>query len=186
MYYAFRGQLQAIKKEGIVLEVNNISYFIHMQKHQNLSVGQTYYIYLYFAINKENEQNLFGFIDLAEKELFLALIEISGIGPKTALNILSGGSIDDLLNAINLNNLKYFKNTPGVGPKTASQIIFALQGKYAPKVEQSPALLAAFEAAQALGFKQKEIQNAYEKVKNQISPEMNENKITMLILQNIK
>lgn len=184
MYYSLKGRILKVMKDAIALDVNNVGYYVYISKVDSLTVGQELFILTYLSI-RDNEQNLYGFYNEEERNIFLKLIEVSGVGPKTALQVLNAGGVDDLINAINSNNLKYFKTVSGVGPKTASQIIFALQGVFSPKEAQSPQVLGAFEIVAALGFKTSEIKTAYESAKPLITNEMNEKQISMIILRKL-
>lgn len=87
-------------------------------------------VLLYSSLRlKEDTIELYGFESLDEKEMFEALITISGIGPKLALNILSGISYEELANAIRTNNLARITAIPGIGKKTAERIIVELKDK---------------------------------------------------------
>ena len=84
---------------------------------------------------------LYGFINKEEKELFLKLIGVSGIGPKSGLAILAAEDHVGLVNAIENDDTKYLQKFPGVGKKTAAQIVLDLQGKLS---ELSPEVMEAF------------------------------------------
>ena len=79
---------------------------------------------------RENELTLYGFIDENEKALFNKLINVSGIGPKSALAILANGDSEGLVNAIANEDPTYLMQFPGVGKKTAQQIVLDLKGKF--------------------------------------------------------
>jgi holliday junction DNA helicase RuvA len=81
------------------------------------------------TIVREDAFQLFGFKTLREKELFLLLISVSGIGPKSAITALSGMSADEIISAIRTNNLVRLNAIPGVGKKTAERIVIELRDK---------------------------------------------------------
>ncbi len=81
------------------------------------------------TIVREDAFQLFGFKTLREKELFLLLISVSGIGPKSAITALSGMSADEIISAIRQNNLARLNSIPGVGKKTAERIVIELRDK---------------------------------------------------------
>jgi holliday junction DNA helicase RuvA len=81
------------------------------------------------TIVREDAFQLFGFKTLREKELFLLLISVSGIGPKSAITALSGMSADEIISAIRSNNLVRLNTIPGVGKKTAERIVIELRDK---------------------------------------------------------
>ena len=106
MYYYFKGQISLIKKDYVVIEVNNIGYQVYVSNVDNFILGEYRTIYLYNVV-REDEQYLAGFSSLEEKEAFESLISVKGIGPRTALGILSGTTVNDLYNAIASNNVTY-------------------------------------------------------------------------------
>ncbi len=78
---------------------------------------------------KQDSISLFGFATLAERDIFQVLLAVSGIGPKLALNILSGISVDDMIRAIRDRDLRRLTNVPGVGKKTAERMVLELRDK---------------------------------------------------------
>ncbi len=83
------------------------------------------------TVVREDAFALFGFNTLREKELFLHLISVSGIGPKSAITALSGMSADEIISAIRQNNLARLNSIPGVGKKTAERLVIELRDKIA-------------------------------------------------------
>ncbi|MDD7316912.1 MAG: Holliday junction branch migration protein RuvA [Bacillales bacterium] len=161
MYYYFKGQISLIKKDYVVIEVNNIGYQVYVSNVDNFILGEYRTIYLYNVV-REDEQYLAGFSSLEEKEAFESLISVKGIGPRTALGILSGTTVNDLYNAIASNNVTYLKKLPGIGSKAAAQIILDLKGQLAlAGVENTKANINQYQevrdALKSLGFKVKEI-----------------------------
>jgi Holliday junction DNA helicase RuvA len=107
---------------------------------------------------------LYGFLSLEDKELFLKLLSVSGIGPKSAVAIMAAEDTDSLASAIQNGKVKYLTRFPGVGKKTASQIVLDLKGKLGDYVKKStaaadltPSLQDALLALVALGYTQKEV-----------------------------
>lgn len=159
-----------IQEESVVLDVNGIGYeiicpnpFIY-QKHMD----QETFIHTYHHV-REDIQCLFGFQDEDEKLLFIKLISVSGIGPKSAINMIGTVQVPDFIAAIEQEDEKYLTQFPGVGKKTARQIILDLKGKLSglfsiePKTGGSsaksnePDLTEVQEALKALGYTQAEI-----------------------------
>lgn len=142
MYEYIRGTVQEVSPSYLVLDNNGIGYHILIanpfrlasQKHQEATV------YIYQGVTQDSIR-LYGFINKEEKELFLKLIGVSGIGPKSALAILAAEDHVGLVNAIENNDVKYLQKFPGVGKKTASQIVLDLQGKLS---DLSPEVVEAF------------------------------------------
>ena len=121
-------------------------------------------------IVRENEMALYGFIDESEKILFNKLLNVSGIGPKSALAILANGDAQGLVNAVANDDVSYLTQFPGVGKKTAQQIILDLKGKLddlavsagltptvAQPTDNNQALADALAALTSLGYSAKEI-----------------------------
>ena len=127
MYYSMRGKVLVIKEDFIVLEVNNIGYEIFISHSDNFYLEQEVLVYLHEVV-REDEHYLVGFASLEEKEVFMSLISVKGIGPKTALGALSATTPSNFINAIKNSDIKYLKKLPGIGPKVASQIVLDLKG----------------------------------------------------------
>ncbi|MBU7538104.1 Holliday junction branch migration protein RuvA [Leuconostoc lactis] len=121
-------------------------------------------------IVRENEIALYGFMDENEKILFNKLLNVSGIGPKSALAILASGDAQGLVNAVANDDASYLTQFPGVGKKTAQQIILDLKGKLddlavsagldlttTQPVANNQALADALAALTSLGYSAKEI-----------------------------
>jgi holliday junction DNA helicase RuvA len=114
----------------VIVETGGIGYQINVSLHTYAQIEKLEQVKLltYFYV-KEDQQTLFGFADNVEKQLFIHLISVSGIGPSTARLALSGMSPDDLRNAIIAEDLNAFKRVKGIGPKTAKQLILDLKDK---------------------------------------------------------
>jgi Holliday junction DNA helicase RuvA len=142
MYEYIRGIVMEATPSYLVLDNNGIGYHIFMANPFRLSshLNEEVTVYIYQSVTQDDVR-LYGFINQEEKELFLKLIGVSGIGPKSALAILAVEDHMGLVQAIEENNVTYLQKFPGVGKKTASQIILDLQGKLA---DLSPEVFAAF------------------------------------------
>ncbi len=160
MYDYFKGLITYISPSYIVLEVNGIGYSILAVNPFSYEEGKEATVYVYQAV-REDSQQLFGFNTREEKEIFLRLISVSGIGPKSALGILAGKDHQGLLEAIEREDVKYLTKFPGVGKKTAQQIILDLKGKLSFNESDTPRKNApkeeALEALKALGYSEKEV-----------------------------
>lgn len=167
-----KGKLVMIQEESVVLDAGGIGYeiicpnpFIY-QKYMD----QETFIYTYHHV-REDVQCLFGFKDEDQKLLFTKLISVSGIGPKSAINMIGSVQVPDFIAAIEQEDEKYLTQFPGVGKKTARQIILDLKGKLSglftikepDKMETTtntmnvPDLTEVQEALKALGYTQGEI-----------------------------
>jgi len=131
MYNYITGEV-ASKTEGlVVLENNGIGYEIHasMTTIDALPcIGEVGKVYTFLNV-REDEMSLYGFATTEEKNMFLKLTEVSGIGPKGALSILSGIRLSDLAVAIKTEDLKLLSTIKGIGKKTAERIILELKDK---------------------------------------------------------
>lgn len=179
MYEYLIGKITAVNPHYIVVEVNGIGYRIQVANPFRYQEGQQQKVYVYQAV-RENDVTLYGFYDLAEKQLFLKLISVSGIGPKSALAILATNDQDGFVAAINADDEAYLTKFPSIGKKTAKQIILDLKGKLdeietpTPMVDQqdlalnfdeeSPALKEAMEAMLSLGYTKTEVKKVGKKL----------------------
>jgi Holliday junction DNA helicase RuvA len=128
MYDYIKGTITNIKHNSIVVDNNGIGYLIYVSNPYSFEIGKDYKVYVYQQI-KEDENSLFGFKTIEEKEFFLKLISVSGVGCKMALPILAVGSIEGIMDAIERENVLYLKKFPKIGDKLAKQIILDLKGK---------------------------------------------------------
>ncbi len=166
MYSYIKGTVTDIVSNAIIIETNGIGYFVNTPNPFVFEVGKEYQIYLYQQI-KEDEHNLFGFKDKSEKELFLKLISVKGLGPKMALPIIASASVSGISDAINRENILYLKKFPKIGEKLAKQIILDLKGKLDSDnltVEEENTKEELKEALLGLGYKEKEIKSVILKV----------------------
>lgn len=113
-----------------LMTASGVGYLIHASFSglKKWTVGAELEILTYMSV-RENAIDLFGFTTQPEKDLFLKLIEVSGVGPKTALHILSLGSVDEIAGAIGRADLTYLTKVSGIGKKTAERIIVELKNK---------------------------------------------------------
>lgn len=120
------------KREGLlVLNVNGVGYELCISNNSLVAlpqIGETTKVLTYMAV-REDGVFLFGFTSREEKDLFLKLITVSGVGPKLALSVLSGMSISDLTIAINREETNRLAKIKGLGKKTAERICLELKDK---------------------------------------------------------
>ncbi|MGI6330158.1 MAG: Holliday junction branch migration protein RuvA [Bacilli bacterium] len=168
MYAYLKGTITDQQSTFIILENNQIGYLIYTANPYSFEINKEYKIYVYQHV-KEDILAFYGFKTKEEKDLFLKLIEVKGIGPKTALPILATGSIEGIIDAIERENILYLKKFPKIGDKVAKQIILDLKGKFNyekdNKIEEPSNELV--EVLQGLGYKNKVI--------NKILPKININ-----------
>jgi len=150
----------------IVVDVSGVGYEVDvpMSSFYNLpATGEKVSLFTHFVV-REDAQQLFGFLTLKERAAFRELIRISGVGPKLALSVLSGLSVDDLANCIALQDAGRLTRVPGIGKKTAERLLLELKGKLADALPQAggaglaTATVAndALNALLALGYSDKE------------------------------
>ena len=125
------GEIVLKSENLVVLEVNGIGYELNVSMFtlDNLpQTGSVSRVYTYMHV-REDEISLFGFSSIDEKNVFLKLISVSGIGPKVALAILSGIKLSDLMVAIKTGDVKLLSTVKGLGKKTAERIVLELKDK---------------------------------------------------------
>ncbi len=162
------GDIVEISYDSIVVDCNGVGYYVHISKPNDFTYGKCL-VHIYYQ-QKEDGVFLYGFKTKAEKELFLKLIEVNGIGPKTANGIIGATTVNNLISAIESGNVAFLKKLPAVGAKAAQQIILDLKGKLVldDSVMKSNSLRYSdvYDALRSFGFKTGEIDNAFSKMQN--------------------
>lgn len=161
MYFNIQGKITHLFRNSIIVEVNNIGYQLFVSRPKLFSLNKNELIYTHL-VKREDEEYLVGFKTIEEKEAFLTLLKVKGIGPKTALTILGNTNINELYDAINNDDIYYLKKIPGVGNRCASQILLDLKGSI--KNLDNPILKDVSLALVNLGFKKSEITNVINKI----------------------
>lgn len=131
MIGALTGTLALKKPTKVILDVNGIGFEINISlaSFEKLpNEKETVTLYTHLAV-REDSMTLFGFSSQLEKEMFELLITVNGIGPKLALNIISGIQIEELKVSIQTQNVARLVSVPGVGRKTAERILLDLRDK---------------------------------------------------------
>lgn len=184
MYFYIKGKVVEQYGSFIVLDNNNIGYLINVANPYSFELNKEYEVYIYQHI-KEDENSLYGFKTLEEKDLFLKLISVKGIGPKMALPILATGSINGIVDAIERENILYLKKFPKIGEKVARQIILDLKGKI--KIEGIEVQGSNYEELQevlkGLGYKDKDYKNIINKIDNNLPIELQVKEALKLLLK---
>ncbi len=167
MYGYIKGRVMEIDPNYIIIDNNGIGYLIFVPNPYGFSIGKEYTIYTYSNI-REDEYSLYGFKTKEEKEFFLKLISVKGLGPKMALPILATGSISLVSEAIENENINYLKKFPKIGDKVAKQLVLDLKGKLNvvstgmfKKEDHSNELT---DALIGLGYKQSDIKKIISKI----------------------
>lgn len=161
MFEYIFGKIVSIESSYIVLENNNIGYLIYVSNPYSYKENNDYKVYIYQHI-REDENTLYGFKSKEEKNLFLRLIDVKGLGCKMALPMLSV-DINNIESAIEQENVDYLKKFPKIGDKVAKQIILDLKGKLS--IESSHNNLKELEETlKALGYKSNDINKILPKI----------------------
>ncbi len=124
----------------VLLDVNGVGYEIDvpMSSYFNLpAIGERVSLLTHFVV-REDAQVLFGFLSASERHTFRLLIKISGVGPRMALAILSGLSVDDLAQAVSQQQSGRLVKVPGIGKKTAERLLLELKGKLGDVPGETP------------------------------------------------
>lgn len=167
MYEYLNGELAHILPTAIVVDVHGVGYQVVFANPYRLQDSLKKQIkVLVQQVVREDSITLYGFISSEERELFQRLISVSGIGPKSAMSILANDDTEGFVNAVENGNVTYLTKFPGVGKKTAQQIILDLKGKFEALPEETTkavvstnqaTLEEAKEALLGLGYSAKEI-----------------------------
>ncbi|MBR3661308.1 MAG: Holliday junction branch migration protein RuvA [Bacilli bacterium] len=171
MYSYIIGNIVEIESDCIVVDNHGIGYKVFTPNPYAFCENSEAKVYLYQQI-KEDEHLLYGFKNREEKELFLKLISVKGLGPKMALPIIAMGSPIGISDAINRENVLYLKKFPKIGDKLARQMILDLKGKItvSGNVEET-STDEVYEALLALGYKDKDIKGVLGRINKELSIE---------------
>ena len=171
MYSYIIGNVVDIESDSIVVDNNGIGYLVYTPNPYAFRENEENKVYLWEQI-KEDEHLLYGFKTIDEKELFLKLISVKGLGPKMALPIIAMGSPVGISDAINRENILYLKKFPKIGDKLARQMILDLKGKInvSGSVEET-STDEVYEALLALGYKDKDVKSVIGRINKELSVE---------------
>lgn len=180
MYEYLRGVITEVTPYYIVVDVNGVGYQVYVANPFKYKEDEhaEQKVFVYQAV-RDNDISLYGFKNSSEKQLFLKLLDVSGIGPKSALAILANDDNRGLINAINSDDDGYLTKFPGIGKKIAKQIILDLKGKLSDVDSDmltgqdnldlylnasSPYLKESLEALRALGYTKTEVKRISKKL----------------------
>lgn len=130
MIYSLKGTVQELNPTSVVIDVHGVGYYvgISLQTSEKLVLGQPAFLNIQQII-REDAHLLFGFNTILEKEMFNLLISVNGVGPVSAIIMLSSLSLDEIASAILSNNSALLQKVKGIGTKTAERIIVDLRDK---------------------------------------------------------
>ena len=171
MIASLAGIVQTKSPGFVVVDVNGVGYAVSVSLHSFCllpEIGASVSLHIHSHI-REDTFTLFGFTDVREREVFLALIGINKVGPKLALNILSGLAFPQLIEAVVTSDIARLSSIPGIGKKTAGRLSMKLADKFA-HLEGAPVVIGGVAgnpifadtvaALQNLGYKKTEAEKA--------------------------
>ena len=125
-----KGNIHSLKPMRLELDVNGVGYDLHisLNAYESFLEKKELFVFTYLSIS-ENNQQLYGFYSTDEKELFTKLISVNGVGPKVAINVLSGATVSEICSAIINQDIILLKKINGIGNKTAERVILELKDK---------------------------------------------------------
>ena len=156
MIASVTGAVTVRRKDHVVVDAAGVGYRLSVSSETLRAippVGERVGLHAHL-ISRDDSMALYGFAEEEERELFLLLISISGIGPKVALATLSGGDVGELLRAIAAGDAKRFQAVPGIGKRTAERIIVELREKVAGELGDSVGHGAATAANASTGARE--------------------------------
>jgi Holliday junction DNA helicase RuvA len=168
-----KGKILTKKTKYLILLTNDIGYqiFTNEKTLSKLKDGQEAELYIHHHV-KEDAQELYGFLTLPELELFKNLISISGVGPRSAINVLAAASVEQVIQAIVAEDPALLKTVSGIGTKTAERIVVELKSKLGSLYKESNGLgmasapqdMEVIEALLGLGYARREITEIIKKI----------------------
>ena len=172
MYEYIKGKIVNQESNYIVVDNNGIGYLIYVPNPYSFELDKDYIIYVYQQV-REDEQSLYGFKSKEEKDLFLKLINVKGLGCKMALPMLATGSISGIMDAIERENILYLKKFPKIGDKVAKQIILDLKGKLNTNINNNSLKYydELIEVLKGLGYKLSDINKVLPSIKSDLNIE---------------
>ncbi|MGE5893113.1 MAG: Holliday junction branch migration protein RuvA [bacterium] len=170
MIGSLRGKILSKKPDGAIIETNGVGYHVYLSLNTLASLpseGSTVFLTIHTHV-RDDAILLYGFLSEEEKKIFTTLLGVSGIGPKLALNILSGLPVEGFLEAIETENTAVLSKIPGVGKKTANRLILELREKLpASPGRKDPVYEDVLSALINLGYKKNIAADALDKVYQQ-------------------
>lgn len=172
MFEYLTGTITMVFPEFIVVDVAGVGYRVQVTNPYAFTEGQSAQVFVQQII-RDTEHALYGFSTQEAKRTFNLLLTVTGIGPKSALAILANADVAGLAQAVSAGDITYLTKFPGIGKKTAQQIVLDLKGKLdaqAPMAielavtSQLPALQDAMAALVALGYSQKDVDKVEKKL----------------------
>jgi Holliday junction DNA helicase RuvA len=171
MIGSIRGKIILKTEKFIIIETNDVGYKLNISPDTLSKIQKEDDVFLFVHTHvREDILDLYGFLNYQELEFFEMLLNVSGIGPRSALAILSIASIETLKRAISTSDTSYLTKISGIGRKTAEKIVIELRDKIG-EGKEGPALqieLDALEALKSLGYSQNQAREALKKVSAEV------------------
>lgn len=194
MIYSLKGTVQELNPTSVVIDVQGVGYYvgISLQTSEKLQLGQPAFLNIQQII-REDAHLLFGFNTILEKEMFNLLISVNGVGPVSAIIMLSSLSLEEIASAILSNNSALLQKVKGIGNKTAERIIVDLRDKVQKFNNSEENISAAvnnkvkeeaLSALEVLGIAKKMSEKIADRVLKQ-NPELTVEDLVKQILKNI-
>lgn len=170
MIASLNGIIELKDTTFVIIDVSGVGYkvLVASSVSSKLTVGEKAHLFIHTHV-KDDAIDLYGFLDLLDMKLFGYLIGVSGVGPKTVLNIFSVGSRDSIIHAIVSSNVEFFTAVPRLGKKNAQKIIIELKGKLGSTQDlnlsdTNEADSDVISALQSFGFTTREAQQALREI----------------------
>lgn len=161
MYDFITGKVDRITPTEIIIDCNGVGYLLHISLHtfERLKAEKNVKIFTHLVV-REDSHTLYGFATISEREMYIKLVGVNGVGPSTARMILSSLTVDEVVSAISNANIGVLKSIKGIGPKAAQRLVVELQDKLGGIGSDTAYLLSggsqameeALDALIALGF----------------------------------
>ena len=182
MYSYIKGTITVIEINYVVIENNGIGYIVYVSNPYSYRIGEEVTIYVYQQV-REDDNSLYGFKSKDDKDLFLKLISVKGLGPKMALPMFTADNKDIIYNAIENGDVNYLKKFPKIGEKLAKQIILDLKGKLEVNNNSNKDYTELLETLKSLGYKAADIKRILPKINDQSSIEEQVKEALRLLLK---
>lgn len=180
-----KGVIAFRSADSIIVEKDGIGYTVNFSQQDKVNINDQVMIFTYLHV-REDDLSLFGFLSFEDLEFFKRLISVKGIGPKMAMNMFIRSDSSKMISAIEEGDVNYLKTLPGIGAKTASQVILDLKGKLIAnsidKVVTNEKVAEAMSGLKNLGYKVTEL-NGIEKQLVEVSSDKSVSELIRLGLQ---
>ncbi len=163
-----RGTVLSLEPSGAVIEVGGWGVQILMAGTETLVPGQETRLHTYLAV-KQDGLELYGFADAADLSFFELLLQVPGVGPKTALAVLRKAPRESLIGAIGARDLEYLTRIAGIGKKAAEKMLVELSEKVGSAPAHADGDAEVFDTLVALGYTEREARKALAAVPKEIS-----------------